>query len=259
MTNATAIKSLIKQNTQVMDIFSAEDLIKAWEQTTGKDIAQAAYSTARIGANYAAAVLDANTALKLIKDLGIDGKVVLKSVNGTQYVIFKGYAGTRSIFTATRYLANNPKVVDMAIGKIGANRAIMSGARLTIFLVVPLNVLNYILSDQQTMSQMIGTTATDLVKVGAASAIASIAATAAATLTTLAAGPIVVAIVVGVATALALDALDKQFGVTDALIKALDDAYDNTVGEFGRQLNQVERRLKWQIMNGRPVGQGIFY
>lgn len=41
MTNATAIKSQIRQNTQVMDIFSTEDLIKAWEQTTGKDIAQA--------------------------------------------------------------------------------------------------------------------------------------------------------------------------------------------------------------------------
>lgn len=259
MTNAAAIKNQIKQHTQVMDILSTEDLIKAWGKATGKDIAQVTGNTARIGANYAAAVLDAHTALKLINDLGIDGKVALKSVNGKQYIIFKGYAGNRSIFTAARYLANNPKVVDMAIGKIGVNRAIVSGARLTIFLVVPLNVLNHILNDQQTMSQLIGATATDLVKVGAASAIASIAATAAATLTTLAAGPIIVAVVVGVATALTLDALDKQFGVTDALIKALDDAYDNTVGEFGRQLNQVERRLKWQIMNGRPVGQGIFY
>lgn len=259
MSNTAAIRNRIKQNTQVIDIFSTADLIKAWEQTTGKNIAQAVGKSARFGANYASAVLDANTAIKLIKDLGINGKVALKSVNGKQYIIFKGYAGTRSIFTATRYLGNNPKVVDMAIGKIGANRAILSGARLTIFLVVPLNVLNYILSDQQTMSQLIGTTATDLVKVGAASAIASIAATAAATLTTLAAGPIIVAIVVGVATALALDALDKKFGVTNALIKAIDKTYNNTVGEFGRQLNQVERRLKWQIMNGQPVGQGIFY
>jgi parvulin-like peptidyl-prolyl isomerase len=107
------------------------------------------------------------------------------------------------------------------------------------------------------MSDLIGTTATDLAKVGIASAVASVAATAA--LTTVAAGPIVVAIAVGVATAFGLDALDKRLGVTDALVDALDKAYDSTFGEFSRQLNQVERRLNWQIMNGAPVGQGIFY
>jgi hypothetical protein len=51
---------------------------------------------------------------------------------------------------------------------------------LTIFLIAPLNVLNYVLSDQQTMTDLIGATATDLAKVGIASAVA--------------AGPIVVAI-----------------------------------------------------------------
>lgn len=187
------------------------------------------------------------------------GKSLLKTVNGKQYVIFKGFAGNRSIFTGTRYLSSHPKIVDMAIGRVGVNRAILSGARLTIFLVVPMNVLNFILSDQQTMSHLIGTTATDLIKVGAASAIAAIAASATITLTTIAAGPIIVAIVVGVATALALDALDKKFGVTNALIKAIDDTYDSTFGEIKRQLHQVEQRLKWQILNGQPVGQGIFY
>lgn len=259
MTNPAAIKIKIKQNSQTLDVLSTADLINAWEKTTAKDIAQHIGETTRAGANYVSAVLDTKTATSLIKDLGHDGKVILKNINGKQYVIFKGLAGNRSIFTGTRYLASNPKIVDMAIGKVGANRAIISGARITIFIVVPLNVLNYILNDRQTMSQLFGITATDLFKVGAASAIASLAATTTATLTTLVAGPIVVAIVVGIATALALDALDKKFGVTDALIKAIDDTYDSTFGEINRQLQQVDRRLKWQIMNGQPVGQGIFY
>ena len=109
------------------------------------------------------------------------------------------------------------------------------------------------------MSQLIGSTAIDLIKVGAASAIASLAATSVATLTTLAVGPIVVAIVVGVVASMKLDELDKKYGVTKALVDALDRAYDNTVGEFARQMNQAERRLRWQIMNGQPVGRGIFY
>lgn len=259
MANAQAVKSRVKQNSQILDIFSTQDLITAWQKKTGKDIAQEIGQAARWGANYAAATLDTATAVKMTSDLGVIGKVVLKSVNNKQYVIFKGRAGTRSIFTGTRYLATNPKVVDMAIGRIGTNRAILSGARLTIFLVVPLNIVNHILSDQQTMSQLIGNTATDLVKVGVSTALAALGAATAAALTTLAAGPLVVAIAVGVASALALDALDKQFGLTDALVKALDKAYDNTFGEFGRQLNRVERHLEWQIMNGLPVGRGIFY
>jgi hypothetical protein len=259
MSIRSSVRQKVKQNTQTLDIFSTADLINAWEKTTGKEIAQVVGETARFGANYVSAVIDVNVATKLIGDLGMNGRAVLKVVGDKQYIIFKGYPGARSIFTSTRYLATNPKVVDMAIGKIGANRAIVSGARLTIFLVVPLNVLNYILSDRQTMSDLIGTTATDLAKVGIASAVASVAATATAALTTVAAGPIVVAIAVCLATAFALDALDKRLGVTDALVDGLDKAYDSTFGEVGRQLNQVERHLNWQIMNGAPVGQGIFY
>jgi hypothetical protein len=259
MPNHNLIRSKLKQNTNVLDILPTADLLKAWQQTTGKDIAELVGQAARVGANYASAALDTRTAAKLMKDLGINGQVVFKQVQGKQYAIIKGMAGTRSIFTGTRYLANNPKVIDMAIGKMGANHAILSGARLTIFLVVPLNILNYILSDSQTMSQLIGTTATDLVKVGVASAVASLAAVTVATLTTLAAGPIVAAIVVGIGTAMALEALDQKYGVTNALIKSLDKAYDNTVGESGRQLNKAERRMRWNIMNGLPVGLGIFY
>nr|WP_319492643.1 hypothetical protein [uncultured Desulfobacter sp.] len=259
MSDGILIKSKVKQNSQILDLFPTVSLIKAWEWTTGKNIATVVSDTARWGADYASVVLDVNTVVKLINDLGINGKVIAKTVNGRQYIIFKGYSGIRSIFTASRYLATNPKVVDMSIGTIGVNRSILSGARLTIFLVVPLNILTHFLHDQKSISLLIGKTATDLVKVGAASALASLAATATATVTTLAAGPIIVAIVVGVATTLALDALDKKYGVTDALVREIDKAYDNTIGEFGRQMNQVERRLRWQIINGQPVGRGIFY
>jgi len=259
MRDEILLRTKVQQNSQVIDILSTDDLVEAWEKTTGKEIAQLAGESARLTANYVSAALDAGTATTMIHDLGAKGKVALKMVNGKQYVIFKGHAGNRSIFTGTRYLANHPKIVDMAIGRIGVNKAILSGARLTFFLVVPLNILNHILSDQQTMSQLIGITAIDLAKVGAASAIASLVATSVATLTTIAAGPIVVAIVVGIGSALVLDALDTKFGVTDALVKAIEDTYDSTLGEFSRQLNQAEKRLKWQLRNGLPVGEGIFY
>lgn len=253
--NTKSIKTKVKQNSQVLDLFSVEQLIRGWEKKTGKEIAEVTGKSLRSAADYASATVDSATALKLISDLGVKGQVVIKNVKGKQYVIFKGQAGTRSIFTGTRYLATNPKVVDMAVGSLGVNKSIASGARLTIFLVVPLNILNHYLDDQSTMTRLVGKTATDLVKVGASAAIASLAATATVAVTTLAAGPLIVAIVVGLAVAATLDALDKKYGVTEALIKAMDDA----LSKAAREYNRIERHLEWQIMNGLPVGQGIFY
>ncbi len=259
MTRLTEVKSKMANNKQTLDILPTEELIKAWEAKTGKEITLEVGETARSLSNYAAAMLDTKTTVRLINDLGIKGTVILKNLKGKQYIIFKGYAGNRSIFTASRYLAKNPKVVDMAIGTVGLNKTIKSGARVTIFLIVPLNILNYILDDKQTMFSLLGTTATDLIKVGAGAAVASLIATSVATITTIAAGPLVVAIAVGIATGFTLDLLDQKFGITEALVKALAEVHDSTIGEFGRQINKVEKRLKWQIMNGKPVGKGIFY
>lgn len=259
MSTAGALQMRVNLNAEIIDIFSASDLVDAWQNTTGKKVSALAGQTTQFVANYSAAALDIATTTKMINDLGIDGKVIIKSVSGKQYVIFKGYAGNRSIFTASRYLATNPKVVDMAIGTVGVNRSIVSGARLTIFLVVPANVLSHILNDQSTMSSLIGSTATDLIKVGAAAAISSIVASAAGTLTTLTAGPVIVAIAVGVATALTLNALDQKFGVTRALTQYLDELHNSTAGQVGRDMIRLEKRLKWQILNGRRVGEGIFY
>ena len=172
---------------------------------------------------------------------------------------FKGYAGVRSIFTSTKYLTSNPKVVDMAIGRVGINNSILSGARLTIFLIVPLNILGFLLNDQQMMTQLIGKTAIDLVKVGVATAIAVLVSSAVATATTLVVGPLVAAIAVGLVANLGLDALDKQFGVTDALVKAIDDAFNSSVGKVSMEINKVNSHLKWQVINGFSVGRGVFY
>lgn len=254
-----ALKSKLTQNSNQFEVCSAGQLVDAWQNITGKEIASLAASGLRTAANYASATLDSITAKKIINDLGADGRVILKNVGNKQYVIFKGYPGKRSLFRATRYLATNPKVVDLAIGEFGVGKSIISGTRLTFLLVVPLNVLNYLLNDQQTMTELVGKTATDIVKLGIASALSAVAASAVMATTTLAAGPLIAAIAVGVLTGLALDAIDEKFGITEALVEAMDEAIDSTVGEFSRQVQQVKKQLKWQAENGEPVGLGIFY
>jgi uncharacterized membrane protein len=100
---------------------------------------------------------------------------------------------------------------------------VKSGARLTIFLTVPLTILECILKDQTTMTQIIGHVYSDLIKVGISSLIAAIAGIAVGSVVTFAAAPIIVAIAVGVVAGLALEAIDKHYGLTDKLVAAMEE------------------------------------
>jgi len=191
-------------------------------------------------------ILDFVTLGKLLKDLGLrNGNAILKNVNGRQYVILKGYANSRSILTGTRYLASNPKIVQMAVGTIGLKKAIRSGGMLTIALYVPIEILKFVLDDTATFSSLAGTIATDIIKVGIGTVLAELSALAAGSVTTVAAAPIVVAIGVGVLSGVVLNAIDDHFGLTDKLIAALDEIGD----EISKKVESLERKA------GRAIHQ----
>ncbi len=53
MSKFNIVKTKIANNTHVLDVFSTTDLISAWEQTTGKEIAQEIGETTRFAAGHA--------------------------------------------------------------------------------------------------------------------------------------------------------------------------------------------------------------
>ena len=193
------------------------------------------------------------------RDLGVTGRVLEKVVRGKSYVIFKGHPGLRNIFTAPRYLASHAKVVDMAIGKAGMRSSIRSGARLTVFLTVPLIILEHVLKDQFILSNLVADLAVSMVKVGVATIVAAVAATAIGTVTTVAAAPLALAIFVGLLVGWSLEKLDQKFAITKKLGEVLRDIEDSTIGKFERGIWELERKLRWQILNGVNPGKGIFY
>ena len=174
-------------------------------------------------------------------------------------MIFKGHPGLRNIFTAPRYLASHAKVVDMAIGKAGMRTSIRSGARLTVFLTVPLIILEHVLKDQFILSNLVADLAVSMVKVGVATIVAAVAATAIGTVTTVAAAPLALAIFVGLLVGWSLEKLDQKFAITKKLGEVLRDIEDSTIGKFERGIWELERKLRWQILNGVNPGKGIFY
>jgi len=246
----------IQSSAHTLTVVSEDDLLMMWEKLKNDAISSNSIDDVRNIAGQVPVAMDANNIRKLIKDLGINGKVEIKTVGGKQYAIFKGNAAKRTIFNGTRYLATNPKVVEMAIGNKGVTNSIISGAKLTIYLTVPLRTLSILLGDQPSMHRLIGTVATDIVKVGIAALVAKLAAAVVGAFVTTAAGPIVAAVVLGFLTAVALDKLDQKFGITEGMIELIEEAEKNTFGKLAEQVRRYERNIINQAL-GQLKGSGL--
>ncbi|WP_170107500.1 hypothetical protein [Photobacterium indicum] len=210
----------------------------------------------RTTSGYVAASLDSNILHKLVKDLGFTGRAYEKMVNGKKYVIFKGKPGQRKIFTGTRYLSTNAKVVDMIVGQRGIKTSAIQGARLTIFLTVPLIVLQHVLKDRFLLNDLVADLSVSLIKIGISSIVGAVFATGVSAITTIAAAPVALAIVVGLAASYALDRLDKEYRITEKLAKLLED---KAMKQSKKTAWEVEDKLRWQIANSQAVGKGIYY
>lgn len=247
----TALAPQLRTNRQAVEVVSTAQLLAAANARPSTRVPRApavpmappsallrGTQRVRTGSDYVAPVLDLNTIRRMVKDLGFAGEVYEKTATTAQglrqYVILKGHPGRRSILTGTRYLSHNRKVVELAIGRRGVGAAIKGGVRLTIFLAVPLDVLLYLLDDQQTIFSLFATLATDVVKIGLSGLVASAFAGTLAAVTSVAAVPIVVAVAAGVVAGLALNGLDESHGITDKLAAALEKPFRD-IYEVGRQ------------------------
>lgn len=204
----------------------------AWQKLKGK---------AEVGASYYASADDLRTLSKLVGDLGgFATKAYVKTYGGKPHIILKGHPGLRRVLTGTKYGIKNPKVITMGLGKAGAIHAAKSGGILSVVLLSTYRVTDYFLTDEVTLSQLIGSLATDVVKVGIATG-ASIAAASAfvAMGFTIAIGPIAAVVVIGIATSMALSALDEHYGITDRVVAGLDDIGNSIEG----RIDQVKQNL----------------
>lgn len=136
---------------------------------------------------------------------GVGTRAYIKSYGGKPHIILKRHAGLRTILTGTKYGIQNPNVVTMGLGRAGAVSSAKIGGIVSVVLLSAYRVADYFLTDQTTLSQLVGTFATDVVKVGIATGASIIAATAIAGLTTVAIGPILAVVVVGVGVSILLE------------------------------------------------------
>lgn len=193
-----------------------------------------------VGANYYASSSDAAKVAKLVGDLGgIGARAYIKTYNGKPHIILKGHPGLRAILTGTKYGIQNPKVISMGLGKAGAVAATKQGGILTIVILSTYRVVDFFLTDQATLSQLVGTLATDLVKVGIATGASILAATVAGA-ATFAIGPILAVVVVGFGVTYLLEKVDNNLGITERVIAGIDELHTSTVHNIAGRKQQLQ-------------------
>lgn len=254
VTEKQELKKTIQSNKHEVFVVSIEEMdaiIRSSAKGTMPSV-QAAWSKIKTrvsaGANYYASADDARTMTKLIGDLGSFGaRAYIKSYGGQAHIILKGHAGLRKILTGTKYGIKNPKVVTMGLGKAGAIKAAKTGGILTVVLLSTYRVVDYVLTDEATLTGLVGTLATDIVKVGITTGASIAAAAFVAGVTTLAIGPILAVVVVGVGVSMLLDNLDQKYGITDRVVAGLDELSVSTQLYIAGQKQAIENSISRSV------------
>lgn len=178
---------------------------------------------AETGASYYASADDLRVLGKLVGDLGgFTTKAYIKTYGGKPHIILKGHPGLRRVLVGTKYGIKNPTVINMGLGKAGAVHAAKSGGILTIILLSGYRITDYFLTDESTLTQLIGSLATDVVKIGIATG-ASIAAAIAMGGFSIAVGPIFAVVVIGFGVSWVLGVADESLGITERVVDGLDE------------------------------------
>lgn len=200
-----------------------------------------------------AAAIDSAAAVAIVRRMGLSGRAYIKHVNGKAYVILKGYPGQRAVLTGTRYLRSNPKVAKLVLSAkdLGKGAAKMTGIAVVAF--AALRIVEHVLSDSDPrLTNLFGTIATDVAKFAMAAGAGYLAGAAIGALTTLAAGPIIAAVLVGVGASILLDRVDRKYGITESLVRAIEDTVDNFQNPFrklARYINAWEEHFIQQAIN----------
>ncbi|KUJ00845.1 hypothetical protein [Vibrio sp. MEBiC08052] len=254
-----AIKQDIQSNQHEIYVISFEEMdniVKysphAYSKTV-KDTWKKLRDRAGDGANWYSTADDGLTLVKLISDLGgIGTKAYIKTYGGKPHIILKGNPRLRTVLTGTKYGVKNAKVVTMGLGKAAAISGAKAGGVLSVILMSAYRIADYVLTDEITLSRLIGSLATDVVKIGIVTG-ASIVAAYGAGLLSFAIGPLAAVVIIGFVGNIALTYIDNHYHITDRVVEVLD--------EMGNGVNNYLARAKHQFEDtmARAAGSVIDY
>jgi hypothetical protein len=219
--------------------------------------------------------------IDLLKDFFPGKKFYIKQYNGKYFVIFKGFAGTRTTIRGTRYGLKNPKVMALSAAKsptAGAGAALkglkptLKGNVLTVVIIGVVDLVawqNGMLSDDgKFISDFIVEFGMDVFKAAVSTIVAGVIVglgCMAAAWIGVAALPVVVVVGAGIAISIAfgmlLDYIDETNGITAGLRNRGNDVEKTITKAFNERLidpicqtlYQLERHIEWLYLRNVSI------
>jgi len=234
--NLRAMLRQTNQDVMLLTLPEAFEILSSWGTWKHGWVAITESDPGQIVVNYGTNIKDVVTASMLINQLGSFSIKATTYVNrnGTELIKISGYPGVRKILNAPVFAAKNPKIVDLGIGKYGFAKSVVEGARLTFYVAAAYRTIDFILNDERSLAEFIGSLATDVVKIGIVSVVTFVVGSV--VVTPLIAFNLVIVIGVGFFAAWGLNKLDQKFGVTDKVVEYIDAAQQ----EFAEKAREME-------------------
>lgn len=171
---------------------------------------------------------DAYNVAKLLRDIGGFGtKVRISSHNGREYLILTGYPGLRTKLRGTRYGIRNAQLIDLGVGKYGIRGSSIIGFKLSCYVAVGVEILEWIFNDEAVMSDLFAGVGVELIKAGIASAVGYAAALAAGAFFTAAAAPAIAGAIIVLAIGIGLNVIDNHYGIKNSVKASMRYAIDH--------------------------------
>ncbi|WCM87384.1 hypothetical protein [Acidovorax sp. NCPPB 3576] len=166
---------------------------------------------------------DAITIVKTLNAIGMAGisSYIKTTATGT-YIIIKGYSAKRSsALQGTRYLATNPKMLQLGLGIKSLQGIAKGGFMLGVVVSTGLEVMDFMFNDEKTMYDLVGGIGVEAVKGGLGGLVAYGAAAGTLGATTAVVLPLFVMAVVAVSIGIGLNMLDNHYKIKGKVIAAL--------------------------------------
>jgi hypothetical protein len=205
-------------------IFSDSPLGQYWTQTVSPNAGQPWVAPTAL------ASMDAYLIGKTLQAVGIAGAAsFVKTTSSGTYIIIKGYAGRRgSLLQGTRYLASNPRMVQMGLGMRGLQNVAKGGFILSVVVASGLETLDFIFNDEKTMHDLVGGIGVEAVKAGLATMAGMGAATLVAGVTSVAILPLAAMAVAVLVTGYLLNAADQRWQIKQRVVSTLKGTPEQT-------------------------------
>ena len=187
------------------------------------------------------------------------GKFKIKIYNGSPAIIIDSYPGIRAHLTGTRYLASNPKLFTIGVGKLEAAKAMKTGFVISLIISVTFNAIDQVLNDQKTWHDLVAGIAVDMAVVGAAIATTFVATKiATAVFGTVVIASATIPLVIVVAVGFAFTGLTLFFS-TESLVEAIADELRKIEDDIVNGLIKINQQIKVINNNYQKDPAGFLY